>query len=150
MYGTHQCGSTHLHRTRAELISHTRSVELHLIAAWYKPRYNREVSEARLYHELQTAFPVCMPQFSVDRNTQDVYIVSIHTQIAKFMGPIWGTPGSCRPQMGPILAPWNLLSGYMSVSAGIIGILPMLTWTDITYLATVVFSWIMWKFAASP
>ena len=32
-------------------------------------------------------------------------------QIAKFVGPTWGPPGSCRPQMGPMLAPWNLLSG---------------------------------------
>ena len=32
-------------------------------------------------------------------------------QIAKFMGPTWGPPGSCRPQMGPMLAPWTLLSG---------------------------------------
>ena len=27
------------------------------------------------------------------------------------MGLIWGPPGSCRPQMGPMLAPWTLLSG---------------------------------------
>ena len=33
------------------------------------------------------------------------------TQITKFMGPTWGPPGSCRPQMGPMLAPWTLLSG---------------------------------------
>ena len=33
------------------------------------------------------------------------------TQIAKFMGPTWGPPGSCRPQVGPMLAPWILLSG---------------------------------------
>ena len=33
------------------------------------------------------------------------------TQIAKFMGPTWGPPGSCRPQMGPMLAPWTSLSG---------------------------------------
>ena len=32
-------------------------------------------------------------------------------RIAKFMGPTWGPPGSCRPQMGPMLAPWTLLSG---------------------------------------
>ena len=32
-------------------------------------------------------------------------------QIANFMGPTWGPPGSCRPQMGPMLAPWTLLSG---------------------------------------
>ena len=36
----------------------------------------------------------------------------IHTQIAKFMGPTWGPSGSSRPQMGPMLAPWTLLSGY--------------------------------------
>ena len=28
-------------------------------------------------------------------------------QIARFMGPTWGPPGSCRPQMGPMLAPWG-------------------------------------------
>ena len=35
----------------------------------------------------------------------------ITLQIAKFMGPTWGLPGSCRPQMGPILTPGTLLSG---------------------------------------
>ena len=33
------------------------------------------------------------------------------SQIAKFMGSTWGPPGTCRPQMGPMLAPWTLLSG---------------------------------------
>ena len=33
------------------------------------------------------------------------------TQIAKFMGPTLGPPGSCRPHMGPMLAPWTLLLG---------------------------------------
>ena len=33
------------------------------------------------------------------------------TQIAKFMGPTCGPPGSCRPQMGHMLALWTLLSG---------------------------------------
>ena len=32
-------------------------------------------------------------------------------QIAKFMGPTWGPPGSYWPQMGPMLTPWTLLSG---------------------------------------
>ena len=36
---------------------------------------------------------------------------SFASQIAKFMGPTWGPPGSCRPQVGPMLAPWTLLSG---------------------------------------
>ena len=41
---------------------------------------------------------------------------SFITQIAKFMGPTWGPPGSCRPQIGPMLAPWTLISGKLQVS----------------------------------
>ena len=29
------------------------------------------------------------------------------------MGPTWGPPGSCRPQVGLMLAPRTLLSGYL-------------------------------------
>ena len=32
------------------------------------------------------------------------------------MGPTWGPPGSCRPQMGPMLTPWTLLSRIYCVS----------------------------------
>ena len=39
--------------------------------------------------------------------------VELLTQIVRFMGPTWGPPGSCRPQMGPMLAPWTLLSGKL-------------------------------------
>ena len=35
------------------------------------------------------------------------------SRIARFMGPTWGPPGSCRPPMGPILAIWTLLSGII-------------------------------------
>ena len=38
-------------------------------------------------------------------------ILSRLSHIAKFMEPTWGPPGSCRTQMGPMLAPWTLLSG---------------------------------------
>ena len=31
----------------------------------------------------------------------------IWLQIARFMGPTWGPPGSCWTQMSPILAPWT-------------------------------------------
>ena len=40
-----------------------------------------------------------------------------YTQIAKFMGPTWGPPGSSRPQMGPTLLPGTLLSGYIFYAA---------------------------------
>ena len=39
----------------------------------------------------------------------------ITSQIAKFMWPTWVPHGSCRPQLGPILAPWTLLSGLVPV-----------------------------------
>ena len=32
----------------------------------------------------------------------------ISSQIAKFMGPAWGPPGSCRPPDGPRVGPMNL------------------------------------------
>ena len=38
-------------------------------------------------------------------------------QITTFMGPTWGPPGSCRPQMGPMLTPWTLLSGGLTTPA---------------------------------
>ena len=34
--------------------------------------------------------------------------------MARLMGPTWGPPGTCRPQMGPMLDPWTLLSGMVS------------------------------------
>ena len=33
------------------------------------------------------------------------------SQIAKFMRPTWGPPGSYRAQVSPMLAPWTTLSG---------------------------------------
>ena len=38
---------------------------------------------------------------------------AITTQIARFRGSIWSPSGSCRPKMGPMSAPWTLLSGYI-------------------------------------
>ena len=38
----------------------------------------------------------------------------IEVRQTKFMWPTWGPPGSCQSQMGPMLAPWTLLSGYIS------------------------------------
>ena len=45
---------------------------------------------------------------------QDRYL-RYYSQIAKFMGPTWGPPGSYRPLMGPMLAPWTLLSGNLCI-----------------------------------
>ena len=37
-------------------------------------------------------------------------------QITQFMGPSWGPPGSCWPQMGPMLAPRTMLSGFLCMA----------------------------------
>ena len=36
--------------------------------------------------------------------------------IARFMGPTWGPSGADKTQVGPMLAPWTLLSGDILVS----------------------------------
>ena len=38
------------------------------------------------------------------------------SQIARFMGPTWGPSGANRTQVGPMLAPWTLLSGITCTS----------------------------------
>ena len=38
------------------------------------------------------------------------------TLISRFMGPTWGPSGAKRTQVGPMLAPWTLLSGHISNS----------------------------------
>ena len=40
------------------------------------------------------------------------YFAPMHTLIARFMGPTRGPHGADRTQVGPMLAPWTLLSGY--------------------------------------
>ena len=52
--------------------------------------------------------------FFVVRKTWWINNVTVwYSQIAQFMGPTWGPPGSCRLQMGPMMAPWTLLSGLL-------------------------------------
>ena len=78
---------------------------------------NNNTQHTRVYSKLKNMLSVC-------RLTQcgwlyrSVFPVTpirnsiITAQIARFMGPTWGSPGSSRRQMGPMLAPWILLSGW--------------------------------------
>ena len=56
------------------------------------------------------------------------------TQIAIFVVPTWGPPGTCRPQMGPMLAPWTLLSvnttNHIRTHHG-----PLFIWRYLKYVA---------------
>ena len=39
---------------------------------------------------------------------------------SKVTWPTWGPPGSCRPQVGPTLAPWTLLTGNWRVRSSLV------------------------------
>ena len=47
---------------------------------------------------------------TIDGSSSDTNGQTYRSLIAKFMRPTWGPPGSYRHQMGPMLAPWTLLS----------------------------------------
>ena len=53
------------------------------------------------------------PQQSTAKQKPCAYFLGY--TVAKFMGPTWGPPGFCRPQMGPMLAPRTLLSGVCCI-----------------------------------
>ena len=42
--------------------------------------------------------------------------LSAYSLIARFMGPTWGPSGTDRTQVGPMLAPWTLLSGLAAAN----------------------------------
>ena len=50
------------------------------------------------------------------------YIEHMWSLIARFMGPTWGPSGADRTQVGPMLAPWTLLSGMVHNYEGRLGI----------------------------
>ena len=49
-----------------------------------------------------------------DSMLPDSLLESLSSLIAKFMGPTWVPSGADRTQVGPMLAPWTLLSGLVS------------------------------------
>ena len=50
------------------------------------------------------------------QNSPGTPLTGTTTPIASFMGPTWGASGADRTQVGPMLAPWILLSGYLHVN----------------------------------
>ena len=60
--------------------------------------------------ELLTLFPIYS---NYCNSLKIITLQEISAQIANFMGPTWGPPGSCQPQMGPMLAPSTLLLGWV-------------------------------------
>ena len=60
-------------------------------------------------------FWLCLFEMDVENACMVGMELEMSAQIAKFMGPTWGPPGSCRPQTGPMLAPWTLHLGWLFV-----------------------------------
>ena len=58
----------------------------------------------------------CVKETFASISTEFAGIQYSVSQIENFIAPIWGPPGSCRPQMGPMMAPWTLLSGMLHIS----------------------------------
>ena len=58
--------------------------------------------------------------------------------IARFMGPTWGPPGADRTQVGPMLAPWTLLSGLLRGCC-----VDDSSWT--TFTTQIELCWLLWK-----
>ena len=57
---------------------------------------------------LDVTKPLHEPNFNHHQRFCGIHLRTTQTW---FMGPTWGPPGSCQPQMGPVLAPWTLLLG---------------------------------------
>ena len=68
---------------------------------------------------MQLIYPNYHSIIFLDTSTHDIMILHCCgnkiTQITRFMGPSWGSPGSCRPQVDPMLPAWTSLSGYVYV-----------------------------------
>ena len=60
------------------------------------------------YVQLKKPYDKLWINFEMSRTWWYVHI----TLIARFMGPTWDPSGADRTQVGPMLAPWSLLSGY--------------------------------------
>ena len=71
---------------------------------------------ARVFQNISQKF--CLPHCQCCSTGSGVAeIVWLPPLIARFMGPTLGPPGADRTQVGPMLAPWSLLSG--SVPQGV-------------------------------
>ena len=80
------------------------------IDSWHPSEINLIgcAQEFNLQHELQNhTFDITVTS---PRGQWVNLLMDKLSQIAKFMGSTWGPSGSCRPQMGPVLASWTLLS----------------------------------------
>ena len=83
-----------------------------VVSAWsailYINKYTVNIGDMNLVITVP-AHDKARPSAGTVMNTKLEYFLP--TLLARFMGPTWGPPGADRTQVGPMLAPWSLLSG---------------------------------------
>ena len=60
-------------------------------------------------------FALCWSYYHYSNSSTKPRGFTKHSLIAGFMGPTWGPSGADGTQVGPMLAPWTLLSGLFSL-----------------------------------
>ena len=84
-----------------------------MLSLWLAITVNERSSGCQSQYVTTTAvfvYLVCLPAVC---SALAMHKSTSPSQIAKFMEPTWGPPGSCLSQMGHMLAPWALLSGVI-------------------------------------
>ena len=95
------------------------------LAKWLIMSGYMDLRRPRVYRSSNIG--LVLPRNSADNKSSLVHCWSAtiyypnQSQIARFMGPSWDPPGEDRTQVGPMLAPWTLLS-------------MMITWFNEVYL----------------
>ena len=80
-----------------QCISHAQTLPSHIHSTIDLPKLSEKIS-----------IDTCLSIFSWQQYDTSSRNMSL---VARLMGPTWGPPGSCRPQVGPMQASWTLLSG---------------------------------------
>ena len=89
-------------------------VQLRWIITWFNKACSWKEQINDIWDKIQTLNSQKTHHILSSHVSCRLWLMSVmNILIAKFMGPTWGPPGSCWPQMGPMLAPWTLLSGYV-------------------------------------
>ena len=88
--------------------------DCHISERWYY--YNIQSRGLETSRDLHGKTSVRLVNRGPDLTRYNIHFGSIITRsislIARFMWPTWGPSGANRTQVGPMLAPWTLLSGY--------------------------------------
>ena len=95
---------------------HCMKLKQHLIQ-WH---WQKMVSTLQMTFSNWSSWMKIVPKSAVNNKPAMVNRMA-WSQIARFTCPTWGLSGSCRPQVGPMWAPWTLLSEVSNRQQAITG-----------------------------